>query len=92
VHPEVPQFVPRTLPPTKPGPMSRAARELDAKAYWDSLTAEQEAWVLGRWALITWAKSQAAIVGAAVLATVRLGLPSTAHSRPITGSLASAFA
>ena len=26
--------------------MSRAQRERDAKAYWDSLTLEQEAWVL----------------------------------------------
>lgn len=36
----------RTLPPVGAKPMSRAARERDAKAYWDSLTPQQEAWVL----------------------------------------------
>lgn len=40
-------FVLRTLPPLpgpKPGSRTRKGRE--AKAYWDSLTVEQEAWVL----------------------------------------------
>jgi hypothetical protein len=43
---EVRRFVPRTLPPVTPGRTSRAAREREAKAYWDSLTLEQEAWAL----------------------------------------------
>ena len=34
----------RPLPVEKP--KSRAKREREAKAYWDSLTLEQEAWVL----------------------------------------------
>jgi hypothetical protein len=34
-----------TLPPLPdPKPKSRARREREAKAYWDSLTVEQEAW------------------------------------------------
>ena len=37
----------RTLPPlAEEAPKSRAQREREAKAYWDSLTPEQEAWVL----------------------------------------------
>jgi hypothetical protein len=40
------RFVPRTLPPGQSERTSRAAREREAKAYWDSLTPEQEAWVL----------------------------------------------
>ena len=40
-------FVPRTLPPCEPErPKSRAQREREAKAYWDSLTPEQEVWAL----------------------------------------------
>jgi hypothetical protein len=39
------RFVPRTLPSAK-GTASRAQREREAKAYWDSLTPRQEAWVL----------------------------------------------
>jgi hypothetical protein len=39
--------VPRTLPPLPPErPKSRAQREREAKAYWDSLTGEQEVWAL----------------------------------------------
>ena len=48
--PEMPKsapFVPRTLPPLPTErPMSRAQREQDAKAYWDSLTEAQEVWAL----------------------------------------------
>jgi len=37
----------RTLPQLPAGkPKSRAQRDQDAKAYWDSLTLEQEAWAL----------------------------------------------
>jgi hypothetical protein len=36
----------RTLPPVEAKPTSRAAREREAKRYWDSLTPEQEAWAL----------------------------------------------
>ena len=43
---EVRRFVPRTLPPVQPGRTSRAAREREAKTYWDSLSPEQEAWAL----------------------------------------------
>ena len=43
--PKVLRFVPRTQPPVQPE-QTRAQRERDAKAYWDSLTREQEAWVL----------------------------------------------
>ena len=40
-------FVPRTLPPPSPErPRSRAQRERDAKAYWDSLSEAQEVWAL----------------------------------------------
>jgi hypothetical protein len=40
-------FVPRTLPPLPPArPTNRAQREREAKAYWDSLTPEQEVWAL----------------------------------------------
>jgi hypothetical protein len=40
-------FVPRTLPPLEPErPTSRAQREPEAKAYWDSLTEAQEVWAL----------------------------------------------
>ena len=46
MHPEVLRFVPRTLPPAPKARASRAAREREAKAYWDSLSPEQEAWVL----------------------------------------------
>jgi class 3 adenylate cyclase len=42
-------FVPRTLPPLPPEkPKSRAQREREAKAYWDSLTEAQEVWALGK--------------------------------------------
>jgi hypothetical protein len=48
--PEMPKsapFVPRTLPPLPPvRPTSRAQREREAKAYWDSLTQGQEIWAL----------------------------------------------
>jgi hypothetical protein len=43
---EVRRFVPRTLPPVPQGRTSRAAREREAKAYWDSLTPQQEGWAL----------------------------------------------
>jgi hypothetical protein len=40
-------FVPRTLPPLPPEKAkSRAEREREAKAYWDSLTEAQEVWAL----------------------------------------------
>jgi hypothetical protein len=40
-------FVPRTLPPCEPeASTSRAKREREAKAYWDSLTEAQEVWAL----------------------------------------------
>jgi len=40
-------FVPRTLPPLQSEkPKSRAQREREAKAYWDSLTEAQEVWAL----------------------------------------------
>ena len=40
-------FVPRTLPPLLlERPNSRAQREREAKAYWDSLTEAQEIWAL----------------------------------------------
>ncbi len=40
-------FVPRTLPPLQPArPTSRAQREREAQAYWDSLTDAQEVWAL----------------------------------------------
>jgi hypothetical protein len=40
-------FVPRTLPPCEPErPTSRAQREREAKASWDSLTPEKEVWAL----------------------------------------------
>ena len=41
------RFVPRTLPPPPAErPTSRAQREREAVAYWDSLTTEQEVWAL----------------------------------------------
>lgn len=46
MHPVVRGFVPRTLAPDQPVRTSRAAREREAKAYWDSMSPEQEAWVL----------------------------------------------
>jgi hypothetical protein len=39
-------FVPRTLPPLPAEKASRAQREREAKAYWDSLTDAQEVWAL----------------------------------------------
>ena len=40
-------FVPRTLPPCEPKRRtSRAQREREARAYWDSLTEAQEVWAL----------------------------------------------
>ena len=40
-------FVPRTLPPGPPEkPKTRAQREREAKAYWDSLSEAQEVWAL----------------------------------------------
>jgi hypothetical protein len=39
-------FVPRTLLPPPEKPASRAQREREAKAYWDSLTEAQEVWAL----------------------------------------------
>ena len=45
--PKSARFVPRTLPPLPAEkPTSRAQRERDAAAYWDSLTPEQEVWAL----------------------------------------------
>jgi hypothetical protein len=46
MHHDGRQFVPRTLPAAPPLRSSQAARDREAKAYWDSLTPEQEAWVL----------------------------------------------
>jgi len=46
VEPKLLRFVPRTLPPAQLVRASRAQREREAKAYWDSLTPEQEGWVL----------------------------------------------
>jgi hypothetical protein len=46
VEPEALRFVPRTLPPAQPDRISRAQRERQARAYWDSLTPQQESWVL----------------------------------------------
>ena len=41
------QFVLCTMPPQEKGrPSSRAARQREAKIYWDSLTPQQEAWAL----------------------------------------------
>ena len=41
------RFVTRPLPPLPPErPTSRAQREREAKAYWDSLTEAQEVWAL----------------------------------------------
>jgi len=49
-EPETPKgapFVPRTLPPLPAeGPKSRAQRQREAKAYWDSLTEAQDVWAL----------------------------------------------
>jgi hypothetical protein len=39
-------IVPRTLPPLPGEKSSRAQREREAKAYWDSLTEAQEVWAL----------------------------------------------
>ena len=45
--PESAPFVPRTLPPLPSETRtSRAQREREAKAYWDSLTEAQEVWAL----------------------------------------------
>src|SRR5438270_12898572 len=41
-----PELVLCTLPPRRSRPLSRGGREREAKAYWDSLTPNQEAWVL----------------------------------------------
>jgi hypothetical protein len=46
VEPKVLRFVPRTLPPAEPVRQSRAAREREAKAYWNALSPQPEAWVL----------------------------------------------
>ena len=46
MEPKVLRFVPCTQPPAEPVRSSRAQREREAKAYWDSLTPQQEAWVL----------------------------------------------
>ncbi|HCG00395.1 MAG TPA: hypothetical protein DEV93_07595 [Chloroflexi bacterium] len=46
MHPEQARFVPRTFPPLPPARDSRSVREREAKLYWDSLSPEQEAWVL----------------------------------------------
>ena len=45
--PKCARFVPRTLPPLPvEKPTSRAQREREAVAYWNSLTPEQEVWAL----------------------------------------------
>ena len=45
--PKSARFVPRTLPPLPTEkPTSRAQREGEAVAYWDSLTDAQEVWAL----------------------------------------------
>jgi len=46
MHPTTEQFVPRTLRPLPAERSSRASRQREAKAYWDRLTHDQEAWVL----------------------------------------------
>jgi hypothetical protein len=50
----------RTLPPPQEKrPPSRAQREREAKAYWDSLTPQQEAWVLRKMGFYRRAPDQA---------------------------------
>jgi len=45
--PKTDALVLRTLPPLpQEQPLSRSRREREAKAYWDSLPPEQEAWAL----------------------------------------------
>jgi hypothetical protein len=46
VHPKVRGFVPCTFPPLEARRTTRAEREREAKAYWDSLTPEREGRVL----------------------------------------------
>jgi len=46
MHPKRARFVPRTLDWAANRRLSQAAREGEAKAAWDSLTPEQEGWVL----------------------------------------------
>ena len=46
MHPKRQRLELRTLPPAESGRPSRAARERAAKAYWDRLTPEQEAWAM----------------------------------------------
>jgi hypothetical protein len=46
MHPKSVGFVPRTLPPVTQVVSSRASREREAKAYWDGLNPQEEAWVL----------------------------------------------
>jgi len=46
MHPKAAGFVLRTLPPSEVEQVSRGERERAARAYWDRLTPEQEAWAL----------------------------------------------
>lgn len=47
MHPKKQGFELRSLPPLPPEkPKSQAARDREAKAYWDSLTTDQEIWAL----------------------------------------------
>ncbi len=46
MHPNRQLFVLRTQPVDEAKASSRVAREREAKAYWDSLTPQQEAWAL----------------------------------------------
>jgi hypothetical protein len=42
--------------------MSRAARERAAKAYWDSLNPEQEAWALRKMGFVTMGETPKALI------------------------------
>jgi hypothetical protein len=58
VESKVLRFVPRTLPPDQRVRTSRAQREREAKAYWDSLTPLQEAWVLKKMGFAAFGSSE----------------------------------
>ena len=46
MQPVRPRLVLRTLPAGDAKPRSRAARDREAKAYWESLTPAQEEWAM----------------------------------------------
>jgi hypothetical protein len=46
MQPKKRALVPCPLPPVERGGRSRAAREKEARVYWDRLTPAREAWVL----------------------------------------------